>query len=103
MLLAVRSLIDLKNAAAERSLVGVLVVLIVLMESSETGGGNLVLKARTLGTVRRDASDGIGSIVGFIIVGERARIKGSSVFGVGSLSDSRKAGEVFEWSIWSSD
>ena len=73
------------------------------MESSETGGGNLVLKARTSGTVRRNARDDIGSVVGFGIVGNRARIEDSSVFGVESLSDSRKTGEVFERAIWSLD
>ena len=59
-----RLLTDSKNTAAERSLVRMLMVSIVLMESLETGGGNLVLKARTSGTVRRDASD-TGCIEGF--------------------------------------
>ena len=75
-----RSLTDSKNAAAERSFVRVLVVLIALMESSKTGGGDLVLTARTSGTVRREASDDIRLIVGFGIVSERARVGGSSVF-----------------------
>ena len=66
------------------------------MESSETGGGDLVLKAGTSGTARRDASDDIGSVVGFVIVSERARVEGSSVFVFQNLSDTRRSGEVFE-------
>ena len=61
------------------------------------------MKARTSGTVRHDASDDIGLIVGFVIVSERARIEDSGVFVFQNLSDTRKTGEVFERAIWSSD
>ena len=67
-----------------------------MIESSETGGGDPALKAGTSRTVRRDASEDIRLIVGFRIVSNRSRIEDSSVFGVESLSDSRKTGEVFE-------
>ena len=57
------------------------------------------MKARTSGIVRRDASDDIGSVVGFIIVSDRSRVEGSSVFVFKNLSDTRRSGEVFEWSL----
>ena len=94
---------DSKNADAKRSLGKVLVILIVLIDLSETGGVDSTLKTRTSRTARRDASDDIGSVVGFIIVGERSRVEGSSVFVFQDLSDTKRSGEVFERSIWSSD
>ena len=69
------------------------------MESSETGGGNLVLKARTSRTAGREASDNVGLIVGFIIVAREleSRVVVSSCFQ--NLSDTRRSGGVFERSM----
>ena len=54
------------------------------------------MKARTSRIVRCDASDEVRLTDEFVVVSERSRVEGSGVFGVESLSDSRKTGEVFE-------
>ena len=66
------------------------------MESSETGDGDPVLKARTSRTARCDASDEVRLMNGLRIVGDRSRVEGNGVFVFQNLRDTKRSGEVFE-------
>ena len=72
--------------------------LIVLIDLSETGGVDSTLKTRTSRTEGREVSEDIRLMNGFRIVGDRSRVEGSSVFVFKNLSDTKRSGEVFEWS-----
>ena len=98
-----RSSSDSENAAAERSLVGELAALIALIDLLETGGGDSILKAGTSRTVRCDASDEVRLMDEFVVVSERSRVEGSSVFVFEILIDTKWSGEVFERSRKCSD